>query len=57
MIATGIDLNLHGVWAESQLSDQLQAIIENYRASFDRTPVDPADIEAESKSEGDEGNY
>lgn len=56
MIMTGLALNLEGVWAESQLSDQLQTIIAKYRANFDGTPVDPADIETESESEDDEVN-
>ena len=45
MIRCSLGLDLDGEWQESQLFPELQIIINNHRAQFDRTPV-PEDAEA-----------
>ena len=39
MIMTGIALNTNGRWEESQLTPQLQAIIQKYRPHFEGESV------------------
>lgn len=53
MIMTGMSLNLNGRWEESQLTDELQAIIAKHRNHFEGEPVDvdSADVETESDTE------
>lgn len=39
MILCGLALNVNGVWEETQLSPELQAIINKHRVHFDGVPV------------------
>ena len=39
MIMNGMDLNTNGRWEESQLTPQLQAIIQKYRPHFEGESV------------------
>lgn len=58
MIITGFLLGTNGVWSDSQLSGDFQAIMEKHSAHLDGLPVNPVDVETKSESEHekDHGN-
>lgn len=54
MILTELSLSTEGMWSESQPTDELQALVSNYRIHFDGQPVNSGEIMTKSESEVDE---